>query len=196
MSRKIFTLQTHDSENGETQIFENEVEMNDETTLISSDDMQKLFSMWDGNDLKININLKDKINEFLNYQEEMNALKDKFNTNLFDNFIIYSRDTGSTYERNENYYAALYINEKFITDILLFSVNHSCRGILLQDFKLILTILGNKNAIWIENDNNTIIDIITYIVSIGGKIEIEQYKDDEEDDDDFRKFNVKIEVDR
>lgn len=133
--------------------------------LVSSYELTQLFNEWNQNgqnDLAINPSLSDRIQQYLNYQEELDPLRAKLAERIYKPFVDTPHDDYKDLR--------FFINSDYITSGNIFareSENSYYRLITLVTFKCILLALNNPYAPYIVASERTYVDIVTYILSIG-----------------------------
>ncbi len=135
--------------------------------IIQADEMEKLFNEWDANghnDLSINPTLKQRIEQYLEYQEELDPLREKMAERIWKPY----RCPGE-----EGKKVTFEVNFKTITNTPLHNYSGSkISGVVtLADFKLILIAVENPYAKWIKGDNKIGIDLRSYVIANGGTFE-------------------------
>lgn len=177
MARQIFAENPIEGNKQDSAVQEqNDVEdvnhniMNDEeATIITASEMEKLFHEWDvngHNDLSINSSLADRIQQYLAYQEELDPLRTKLAQRIYKPYTVISNNS-------INLYVELLLNNKRVEYIKIYKFKDTYRLINVSDFKLLLLQLKNPYAAWIlETDNNNEkVDLKSYVISNGGTFE-------------------------
>lgn len=169
---------------------DNEEFFNDNEVVISSQDMERLFNLWDGKSaLSIDIDLGSKIKRYLEFEEEIKPYRQKIAKKIYEPYLL--AEGISNYECR----AELYVNNKFIgnSEVLTDFDPDDCSechvvGMKANIFKKVLIVTGCTGAIGIANDDDSEIDIFLYVSAQGGTIDCD--KDTDYGDNTF--FTVRI----
>lgn len=148
----------------------------EEQVIITADEMTKLLNEWDAtgrNDLSVNHTLGQRIEEYLDYQDEMDPLRAKLAERIYKPYIVNPSD-------NNLYRTKVYLNNDFICTARAHVDTNAeiYTGVMnLSTFKTILIALQNPYAPWIQTNENIAIDVKSYIIKNGGTFE-DDYSDD------------------
>lgn len=164
MARQIFAEGT---KNPEVEAVKNEAALTREESkpledgvIITSDEMEKLLHEWDvsgKNDLCVNATLAERIQQYLDYQKQMDPLKKEMAKRIYEPYKL-NGDNGIA--------TSIYVNTRYVGEMYLFKAYSTYRVIRINDFKYILMALGNQYAPWINEDGG--MDLKGYIISLGG----------------------------
>lgn len=140
------------------------IETSEESTLITSLEMEKLFHEWSvtgKNDLMINPTLAERIRQYLRYHEELDPLKVQLAERIYKPFVINCK--------SEEYRSfGLYINSKKIQDFHFYRLNDIFSAIHISTFRFILTKLRSPYAPYIDVSKQLFIDIMAYVLANNG----------------------------
>lgn len=138
-----------------------------DSVLISSDEMDRLFHEWDANgknDLYINPTMAERIRQYLAYQEELDPLKAKLAERIYKPYLV-------TPDRSDDYSNVnIKINnsDALITTSAYILANYY-KAIPVVSFKAILVALRNPYALYIPNTPKQYVDFLAYVIANGGE---------------------------
>lgn len=140
------------------------IETSEESTLIASPEMEKLFDEWSAtgkNDLMINPTLAERIRQYLHYQEELDPLKVQLAERIYKPFVVNcENDVYKSFN--------LYVNGQWMCHSNFYLFNHLFIAIHISTFRYILAQVQNHYAPYIDVSKQLFIDIKTYALINNG----------------------------
>lgn len=136
-----------------------------EETIITADEMNKLFHEWTANgqnNLYVNLSLAERIRKYLEYQEELDPLKEKLAERIYKPYLV-EINKNTLYKEFE-----IHVNGKYITKECCYDFGGFFCIINVRAFKVILSSIGNPYAPYIPNSTTSYIDILGYVIANGG----------------------------
>lgn len=140
-----------------------------EKKLVSAGELTKLFHEWDAsgnNDLYVNHSLAKRIEEYLEYQEQMDPLKTRLAERIYVPYKCSVSITSKPYDR------VLYVNKKKVCTVSTYEYGGRARIMLVTDFKNLLIAMEHPYATWIP-ENDDMVDFCAFVSDKGGKVEFE-----------------------
>ncbi|MCI8396926.1 MAG: hypothetical protein HFJ52_04600 [Clostridia bacterium] len=141
-----------------------------EGVLITSSEIEAVFNEWkanEENDLVVIPDLAKRIKQYLDYQKELDPLKEELAVRIYKPYLC---------EATDSVKAKMYVNNDFIATVEVYTskigMNHC---ITISAFKMLLLHLKNPYALWIKQTDACVkVDVRAYIVQNGGSYEFEK----------------------
>lgn len=140
------------------------IETSEESTLITSPEMEKLFYEWSvtgKNDLMINPTLAERIRQYLRYQEELDPLKVQLAERIYKPFVVNCDTEYKCFD--------LCVNEQKLGKFNFYLFDNFYRVIHISTFRYILTQVRNPYVPYIDVSKELFIDIGAYALTNNGK---------------------------
>lgn len=179
MGRQIFAEEPQQEEQDEQQVTPTESSVSDsvtttntsaidgESTIITAREMKKLFNEWDANgknDLCINPTLAERIQKYLEYQEQLDPLKAKLAERIYKPYLI------AVSSEPDHRDFSLYVNEYFVLKAPFYLFDNLYQLVNIITFKRFLSHIGNPYALYMDASKKLYIDIHAYVIANGGSL--------------------------
>lgn len=146
--------------------------INGESTIITAHEMEKLFHEWDingKNNLCINPTLAERIQKYLEYQEQLDPLKAKLAERIYKPYLI----TINPSEVKTKYFN-IYVNEVELRQEAFYPLGNFYRVTHICALKTVLTSIGNSYALYIDASKNQFVDFLGYVIANGGSFKYDE----------------------
>ncbi len=140
--------------------------INGESTIITAREMEKLFHEWNANgqnDLCINQTLAERIQQYLDYQEQLDPLRAKLAERIYRPYLI----TISPSEVKSKPFN-IYVNNAKLRQEHFLPLGDFYRATHICALKTVLTFIGNPYAIYIDASKDQFVDLLGYVIANGG----------------------------
>lgn len=140
------------------------IEHSEEHTIITATEIERLFhelSITEKNDLTVNPTLPERIQQYLEYQKNLDPLRIQLAERIYKPFII-------DYEIKDYKSFDLFINETRVGLYKFYSLDHFYRVISISTFRCLLACIGNPYFPYIKTSENVLIHLEAYVLFNNG----------------------------